>query len=379
MPTQNIFIIDNRSGSKTPLSQIDFWNLSGRAGRLTRELEGNIFCVQYDEFKWESKDVLIKKEITLTPTVLTKVDKNLQRIEKVLKNQNISGTETEKEILKYIANILKVDTLETNSNYKSPLIEKLIEKNKLEIIQLAKSKVENYRLPKEILKFNQTIDFDIQESVYKITQKSKKSILPRGNEIKYESILKVLLQFHTLYSWDKTEKKLSNKNSLKYYSVLINQWVNGFPLSQIISQSIDWNHQNKNKIEIDFREYEVFNKSNRKHINLLIEKIIDDIEYVLRFLLGKYFNHYYQILLNIVGEEKAGDNWATLLEYGTQNPLIIALQNIGITRNTALKLFKEHRNSLIIEENKLIGVDKTLLLKELKATSLEYQEIKRNL
>lgn len=379
MPTQNIFIIDNRSGSRTVLSQIDFWNLSGRAGRLTRELEGNIFCIQYDEFKWESKDVLIKKEITLTPTVLTKVDKNLQRIEKILKNQNISGTETEKEILKYIANILKVDTLETNSNYKSPLIEKLIEKNKHEIIELAKNKVNDYQLPKEILKFNQTIDFDIQESVYKAVQKSKKSILPRGSEIKYESILKVLLQFHSLYSWDKTEKKLSNKNSLKYYSVLINQWINGFSLNQIISQSIDWNHENSNEIEIDYREYEVFNKANRKHINLLIEKIIDDIEYVLRFLFEKYFNHYHQILLSILGEEKAGDNWATLLEYGTQNPLIIALQNIGISRSTALKIYKEHRTTLLIEDNKLIGVNKSLLLKELNETSLEYEEINRNL
>lgn len=379
MPTQNIFIIDNRSGSRTPLSQIDFWNLSGRAGRLTRELEGNIFCVQYDEFKWKSKDVLFKKEITLTPTVLTKIDRNLQRIEKVLKNQNISGTKTEKEILKYIANILKVDTLETNSNYKSPLIEKLIEKNKLEIIELAKNKVDNYQLPNAILKFNQTIDFDIQESVYKTVQKSKKNILPRGNEIKYNSILTVLFEFHTLYSWEKTEKKLSNKNSLKYYSVLINQWVNGFSLSQIISQSIDWKHENGESIKINYNKYELFNKSNKKHINLLIEEIIDNIEYVLRYLLQKYFNHYHQILLSILGEEKAGDNWATLLEYGTQNTLIIALQNIGISRNTALKLFKEHRTSLIIEENKLIGVNKSLLLKELKPTSLEYKEIKNNL
>lgn len=379
MPTQNIFIIDNRSGKQTTLSQIDFWNLSGRAGRLTRELEGNIFCIQYDEFKWDNRDVLIKKDITLKPTVLTKVDKNLQRIEKVLKNQDISGTETEKEILKYIANILKVDTLETNSNYKSPLIEKLIEKNKQKIIELAKSKVENYQLPKAILRFNQTIDFDIQESVYKTVQKSKKSILPSSNEINYENILNVLYQFHSLYSWDKTEKKLSNKNSLKYYSVLMNQWINGFSLSQIIIQSIDWNHENSNEIEIDFREYEIFNKANRKHINLLIENIIDEIEYVLRFLLEKYFNHYYQILLSVLGEEKAGDNWATLLEYGTQNPLVIALQNIGLSRNTALKVIKEHRNTLLIADDKLVGVNKSLLLKELKSTSLEYDEIRKNL
>lgn len=379
MPTQNIFIIDNRSGFKTTLSQIDFWNLSGRAGRLTRELEGNIFCVQYDSFKWEDKEVLIKKDITLEPTILTKVDRNLQRIAKVLKNENISGTETEKEILKYIANIIKVDTLETDSNYKSPIIDRLIEKNKQAIIELAKSKVQNYELPKSILKFNQTIDFDIQEKVFKTIQKSKKSILPPGNNINYESCLNVLLQFHTLYAWDKTEKKLANTNSLKYYAVLINQWVNGFSLSQIISQSIDWNDSSGYQIAVGYNEFEVFNKSNKGHINILIENIIDDIEYVLRFLLEKYFNHYYQILANIVGEEKAGDNWATLLEYGTQNPFVIALQNIGITRNTAIKILKEHRKALIISDDKLVGVDKTKLLKEFKSNSLEYEEIKKTL
>ncbi len=379
MPTQNIFIIDNRSGFKTTLSQIDFWNLSGRAGRLTRELEGNIFCVQYDDFKWEDKEILIKKEITLKPTVLTKVDKNLQRIEKVLKNEDISGTETEKEILRYIANIIKVDTLETNSNYKSPLIDKLIEKNKQKVIDLAKSKVQNYKLPHSILKFKQTIDFDIQEKVYKTVLKSRKSILPAGNNINYESCLKVLLQFHAMYSWDKTEKKLANTNSLKYYAVLINQWINGFSLSQIISQSIDWNHSNGYQIAIGYNEYEFFNKSNRKHVNILIENIIDDIEYVLRFLLEKYFNHYYQILLNIVGEEKAGESWATLLEYGTQNPLVIALQNIGISRNTAIKILREHRKSLIITDNKLVGINKAILLKEFRSTSLEYEEIRKTL
>ena len=61
----------------------------------------NIFCIQNEEFKWENKDVLIKKDITLNPTILTKVDRNLQKIAKILEDKDVSGTETEKEILKY--------------------------------------------------------------------------------------------------------------------------------------------------------------------------------------------------------------------------------------------------------------------------------------
>ncbi|MBB6330848.1 superfamily II DNA or RNA helicase [Chryseobacterium sediminis] len=380
MPTQNIFIIDNRSGSKTTLSPIDFWNLSGRAGRLTRELVGNIFCVQYEDFKWVDKDVLIRKDIKLQPTILTKIDHNLKKIEKALKNEEIkSGSEVEKEILKYIANIIKVDTLETTANYKSPIIDKLIEDNKQKLIDLAKQGIINFEIPKSILKFNQTINFEIQERIYKAVSKSKKSILPNSGAIKYESILKVLIDFHRLYSWDKTEKKLANVNSLKYYAVLMNQWVQGFSLSQIISQSIDYNHDNGYQVEVDFRVYEVFDKTNRRHINALIEKLIDDIEYVLRYILEKYFNHYYQILVAIIGESKAGDNWATLLEYGTQIPQVIALQNIGLSRNTAIKIFRHHRKSLILKDNKLVGVNKALLLNEFRSTSLEFEEIKRTL
>lgn len=375
MPTQNIFILDNKNGGKNTLSQIDFWNLSGRAGRLSRELEGNIFCIQTKELKWESKELLIKKEITLKPTILTKVDKNLQKITKLIEEKDISGTETEKEILRYIANIIKVDTLETNSNYSSPILEKLIEKNKRKIIDLAKSKIENYKIPSFILNFNQTIDFNIQERVYENVKKVKRSILPR--EIKYNECLKVLEDFHKLYSWDIKEKKLSNVNSLKYYAVLMNQWINGLSLSQIISQSIDWYDNNGYTIKINYIDYEVFNKINKQHVNILIENIIDDLEYILRFILEKYFNHYHQIVVNVIGEEMAGSNWATLLEYGTQNPLVIALQNIGFSRNTALKIFKNNRNALQITENKLIAVNKELLLKSFKIDSLEYNEIKK--
>jgi hypothetical protein len=157
----------------------------------------------------------------------------------------------------------------------------------------------------------------------------------------------------------------------------MNQWINGLSLSQIISQSIEWYDEKGYNIKVSYNEYEVFKKSSKRHINLLIEVIIDDFEYILRFLLEKYFNHYYQILTSIIGEEKAGDNWATLLEYGTQNPLIIALQNIGISRNTALKIFKNNRDTLEIKDKKLIGVNKEALLKSFKRTSLEYDELKK--
>ncbi len=376
MPTQNIFILDNRNGIP-PLKPIDFWNLSGRAGRLSKELEGNVYCVQYEGFLWDNKNIFSKEKIELKPTILTKVDKNLQKIEKILNNKDISGTETEKEILKYIANIIKVDSLETNTNYKSPIIDKLIEKNKEKIIELARSKTKDYEIPRFILNFNQSIDFDIQNNVFLTLKKSKANIvLPGSGNINYNSCLEVLNKFYALYSWDKSEKRLQKKNSLKYYAVLMNKWINGLTLSQIISQAIEWKIENDNTIKVSFDEFENFNPKNKKHINIVIENTIDDLEYILRFLFEKYFNHYFQILVKILGEDNAGENWATLLEYGTQNRIIIALQNVGLSRNTAIKIYQNHKDTLIIIDNKLSAINKAKLLGQFKKGTLEYNEIK---
>jgi replicative superfamily II helicase len=380
MPTQNIFILNNKNGLKK-LMPIDFWNLSGRAGRLSRELYGNIFCVQHENCVWDNKEILNKSEITLIPTVLTKIDKNLQRIEKLLNEQDISGTEEEKAILRYIANIISVDTLEIKSNYKSPLIEKLIEKKKEKIIELAKSKVKDYLIPSYILNSNQSINLKIQNKVFleltKQHKKGQKITLPNSSTIDYNTCLDILKFMFKIYEWENAEKKLKNIKSISYYALLMNQWINGISLSQIIKQSIEYHENNGVQIAVDFNEYAPFEKGNKKHINIVIENIIENIEYVLRFLFEKYFNHYYQVIANILGEDSAGENWASLLEYGTQNRIAIALQNIGLSRHTALAIYRKCRHALNVEEGKLKSVNKNLILSEFKNGTLEYDEINR--
>ncbi|NDI98724.1 DEAD/DEAH box helicase [Flavobacterium sp. LaA7.5] len=381
MPTQNIFILDNKNGRK-PLEPIDFWNLSGRAGRLTKELSGNIFCVRYDDNNWKDIAILNKKAIELKPTVISRIDHNLQKIEKVLNDRDISGTDEEVSILKYLANIIKVDSLELDANYKSPVINKLIDKNKDKIIKLANSKVSDLEIPEHILSFNQTINFDTQNAVYLRLLKlhnEKKNIKLPSTQIKYEICLRILEGFYTLYNWESSEKKLKNKNSLKYYAVIMNQWINGFPLNHIISEALTYHANNNVEIQVDYKSLEFFNKTNKQHINLVIEKTIDSLEYILRFLLQKYFNHYYQILVKILGEDNAGENWAMLLEYGTQNRIVIAMQNLGLSRNTALKIYRKHNDALAIKDGKLEKINKEYLLSVFSVDSLEHDEIFKTL
>lgn len=378
MPTQNLFILDNRK-HRSSLKAIDFWNLAGRAGRMSQELQGNVFCVKHEDCDWSDRTFIKDKRIELTPTIYNRIDRNLKRIENLIKNNEIkSGSEEEKRILRYIANIICIDTLEPQSGYSSPIIDELIRKNKSELIELAKSKGKDVKVPYSLLNSNESIDVKVQDSVYshilKLHERGEQIKLP--NEINYENCRRILEDFYELYKWEDAHiKELNNKNSLRYYAFIMNQWINGISLNQIISDSIKYKAENPSYIRLASGNSEIFNSDNKEHVNILIGDIIRDIEKVIRFYFEKYFNHYFLIVKHILGEGSAGENWATLLEYGTQNRIVIALQNLGLSRYTASIIYNTCLHSLVIENNKLKGYDKFGILKGLKHPSLEYDEV----
>ncbi|WP_394279529.1 DEAD/DEAH box helicase [Microbacterium sp.] len=49
LPCRNIFMRNPQKGRGKPLSEADFWNLAGRAGRWGKEFQGNIVCVDTDD------------------------------------------------------------------------------------------------------------------------------------------------------------------------------------------------------------------------------------------------------------------------------------------------------------------------------------------
>lgn len=203
MPTQNLFILDDKKAKKI-LRPIDFWNLAGRAGRLAKELQGNVFCVKHDDVSWDKPSFFKEKDIQLVPTIYERIDHNLKKIEKIIQEQEISGTDIEQKILKYIANIICIDTLEPKNGYKSPIITALIERNKTKIIELAKSKSAQNETPYLILSANESIELKTQNSAYKqlkyLHAQKRNILLPA--QINYPNILETLTKLYKLYSWN---------------------------------------------------------------------------------------------------------------------------------------------------------------------------------
>ncbi len=384
LPAKNVFILNNKNG-RNHFQPIDFWNLAGRAGRLKHELSGNIICLKETDKDWKKREDLLEcdVEIKLNPSVENYIDKKLKKIEQILnENPDVKfDTGTMKEILEYIANIISIDTLEIQrANYSSEIIKKLIANNKEAIIELAKKKNGNVDVPSSVLNTNNSIKLKIQNEVFINLKKQAKnpSYIKLPTKINYEVCKLWLHRFYSIFKWDTEEKSFKSKNQLDYFAVLMNQWMNGVPLSQIINESIAYYNRKGSTLMVGYKDgkqtFEVFDNS-KHHINVLIGNIIDDIESVLRFLFEKYFNNYFAMLVEILGEENAGVNWATFLEYGTQNTIVIALQNYGLSRHSADYVFKQFKDCLKIDGDKLIEINIMKLKGRLSKEEIEYDEI----
>ncbi|BAV07223.1 Helicase conserved C-terminal domain-containing protein [Filimonas lacunae] len=384
MPAKNVFILNNMNG-RTPFQPIDFWNLAGRAGRLRYELSGNIICLKESDRVWKkSEELLMKKaDILLNPSIDSHIDSKLKLIEQIL-NEDPKvkyKNETLKEILKYISNIISIDTLEIErSNYRSEIITKLIQDNKELIIELAKKKNGKIEVPSSVLSTNNSIKLKIQNEIYIWLQnrKDNPASIRLPSRVDYETCKEWLNRLFVLFKWQNEEKSFKSKSQLDYYALLMNQWINGLPLNQIINQSIAYYSNTNRQISTGYDKsglkFEYFDGS-KQHVNILIGNIIEDVEHVLRFLLEKYFNSYYVMLVEILGEDNAGANWATFLEYGTQKPIVIALQNYGLSRHSADFIFKNFKSCLKIEGDKLVEIDRTRLRILLDKDAIEYDEI----
>lgn len=92
LPAKNIFILSKKIGMSN-MDDVNFWNLAGRAGRLAKDLSGNIFCVRIFDKKgyWKSsKEVKILKDKKINDIESPLMKKNDGNLYKNISN-SLSG------------------------------------------------------------------------------------------------------------------------------------------------------------------------------------------------------------------------------------------------------------------------------------------------
>jgi hypothetical protein len=380
LPAKNIFILNNAIGL-TQFSDIDFWNLAGRAGRLSKELSGNIICARIENKKnrWSNpeKDLIVVKNKDIKPIkpLVTSGQKNFFRnIEAALTDGNFTrkdASSNEKNVWNHYANIVLIHEIRTDD---SALRSNFISKNenaKKILRDISKANT----VPEKILSSYSVIKAKYQNRIYNRDDLGERILL---SDVSYDSVLSSLEMLCDFYSWDKEEASgrdpmYRTRDSLKYFAVLMASWMNSTPLSRMISTSIEY-YTKKGHIW-DTDQQIIFKPKNQYHINLVINEIISNIDNILRFKLKNYFGNYYELLVGRLGKDEAGKNWGEFLEYGTTDFRVIELQNIGIPRHLANYLLQNYAENFEFDCNVLISINRDGLLDKMDKNSVEFKEL----
>ena len=380
LPAKNIFILNNAIGL-TKFTDIDFWNLAGRAGRLTRELSGNIICTRIEDKRnrWEhpEKDLSVVKNREIAPIepLLSSGRKNFYKnIEASLTGKEFtkkSFSDNERNIWDHYANIALIHEIRSDD---SALRSNFLAKNNNAKAVLQKLKKEMV-IPEKILSSYSMIKSKYQNYIYKKEDLASKTL---SLDISYFSTLEKLELLCDFYSWETEEATgrnplLRSKESLKYYAVLMSSWMNSQALSWMIANAIKY-HKDKGEIW-DVNELVPFNSHSQKHINMVINNLISDVDNILRFKLKNYFSNYYAILAEKLDDTKAGENWGEFLEYGTNDRRVIELQNVGIPRHLANFLLENYSEFFVFEGGALITISKSALIETMDVSSPEFKEL----
>ncbi len=344
LPAKSIFVNNPRKGRVLPMSQSDFWNLAGRAGRWGKEFQGNVFCIEPSEWKTNISSSREKQ------TIIKSLDRflNINRQEELIKfienktprTQSNEDNELEYAFgyfyVKYISNEL----IPENDN-SIPFFNDLtywFEKIKPDI-----------EVPDEVIIKNSGISAIAQQNLllyFKNYQGNIENLIPMlpedRNAAEY-SYKEILMTINFYLSGDSSDEKFC-----LYLAILIVSWIRGFPLSYIIDKRLEYFKSRNLSVKI----------------NTEIRNTMKDVEEFARFKFAKYSTCYIDILrfhLKNIGETELFEKIPDLgiwLELGVSMQTQISLMSLGLNRNSAIEISKSISSDKLTRSEAKIWLEK---------------------
>jgi hypothetical protein len=239
---------------------------------------------------------------------------------------------------------------------------------------------------------NKNPDDDINISVdqtINLTQAIKQGLvypkLKDDGSVDYNQLMEFLETLCKIFKWDKYESKTLGKRSkgnnlhgmLRWYGVILAQWISGHGLSLIIHSALEYK-QKYPETNVMIKGVPVkYDYSLPQHRNVVIADTLKVIENIVLFRISNYFLRFSEEYKRIKNIKELDNDWYEFIEYGTTNPLTIFLQRNGFSRETATYI-KKHKHDYVVDIDNSIMLKSTLLDCGSHSVRTEVAEIKYN-
>ena len=382
---KNIILTSDNNGL-SDLTEEDFLNLIGRAGRFRSELYGNVICLKgVFENSQRYKYFSSQNVSNLNSEILSSIRGNFYKdIKQIIQGKQPVTKKLEEDHKKHLireqyANIAILhNKINYNSKLKTNLIRATSDPSVFKQIDKDISSVDKLESFKEYT----TIPIKYQQKVF-ATQDPQ--IIQRfidfdANLLTYGDIAFLTEKIMKTYEFYK-RGLVKYERSYNYYAHLIYSWIEGTTVAYVIKSTID----KIEKREILFLLDEYYVEGHRKYrdyigderqINLIINDILEKVENDIKHLCKTYFANY--IYLNIQNGTMSPDmeKLADYIEFGTTNYKTIEMQKFGFSRELSMYIQKKHSDCLNFSMGELEDIDFEKLFQDFDQSNVLYEELK---
>lgn len=390
MPADNLFVTNYKKGYAY-MDAVDFRNLIGRVGRIEYNLYGNVFLVSMNEkVKEEKFEELLKEKV---PAQKLSIESGLTNAQKKSVVQALlegkiefdkhpkSQSEESYTLMRKFALILLRDITKGRNS--------LVHKEFAPFLKEGDEEKIKANFEEKPTKPDDDINVSVDQTENLITAIARGMHYPaldaNGN-VSYDDLMDFLERMCRIFKWEKYErqtlgrvsKKTGKHGMLRWYAVILIQWIQGTGLSHIMNKAIEFKQQNPDSgVQVNGKQ-ERYNDS-REHRNVVIADTLEVIENVILFSISNYFLRFSNEYKRFHKVESFQNDWYEYVEYGTTNPLTILLQRSGFSRETSTYI-RQHRDEYVVmKPNGEVRLRRTLLQSRNAGAARESADIQYNM
>ena len=407
LPANNLFIITPRKNLED-LTDFEFGNLIGRAGRLSESLYGTIYFIEKPNHKGKTPeeyyDADYNKEIeTFSTKNLPKYNfkylkGNINEIEILNENSKRDKNEIAKQ--KNLTLFIRNKFIKDRDGVEAFLLKKNIHESQVtESLQVLESELADISIPRRIILENQSIDPLLQNELYLAVKKSdihewvitsnpllekrrKKDdaiALPNKKRPFFWQLLTIIQGLDKIFDL-RTEAfdrySISGVGTIGM-AIHATTWLQGKSYKELINDDIKFYSSDNPKVTDKTR----IDPTSKKDVNKLIGNVIKINSSIVTYLLVKYIKLLVDVLDEILTEKQKETHKITLglptaLELGTRDKNVKNLISSGISRSVAIsvtRIYKRKTKEAYREENTILKwLSSQTEIKELKPIYVRY-------
>lgn len=368
LPAKSIFVRAPQKGRNKPMDAVDFWNLSGRAGRQGKEFQGNIICIDTnDEELWKDTLYIEKTKYPIRSSIDEILRSNHGKIIRYIEDDIDGSLKLRDQIFEHAITYLLVEYHRCEGLLNSRIKNILTKDDIYKLNKATKNILDNIEIPYEIFSRHHGVSPIAQQALlnyFKEYQKDNVQLIPLMPE-DYDAVdryTKIISRIQTHIEKQKT-------SGIAFYrAMLVVKWMRGYTLARIINDNEKYYSSPKSKTN--------------KKLPAIIRDTMKDIEEYVRFLFVKYSACYIDILRlyfeksdrsDLVKQIPSLNIW---LEFGASQDTQISLMNLGLSRTTAIAL-SEYISADNLDVKQCIKWIKENNINQLDLSSIIKEEINR--